>query len=131
MLIEENILTVLSVFYDWIYHFYSIMLILYHTGVILVYHIQYQRKNLTTLNTGYRYSLSHQVLNGQLSKKKKKKKWNWNLKVRLVTLLKISILTHWANCSRGISENEIIRSCFNLMLRFNVCDHTEKAAMKN
>ena len=50
------------------------MLILYHTGVILVYHIQYQRKNLTTLNTGYRYSLSHQVLNGQLSKKKKKLK---------------------------------------------------------
>ena len=43
-------------------------------GGILVYHIQYQRKNLTILNTGYRYSLSHQVLNGQLSKKKKKLK---------------------------------------------------------
>ena len=41
---------------------------------ILVDHIQYQRKNLTILNTGYRYSLSHQVLNGQLSKKKKKLK---------------------------------------------------------
>ena len=92
MLIEENILTVLSVFYDWIYHFYSIMLILYHTGVILVYHIQYQRKNLTTLNTGYQYSLSHQVLNGQLSKKKKKKK-----KMKLESQIKVGNLAENLN----------------------------------
>ena len=57
------------------------MLILYHTGVILIYHIQYQRKNLTILNTGYRYSLSHEVLNGQLSKKKKKMKLESQSKV--------------------------------------------------